>query len=71
MDVEHLRLHTGRVHHLPFQVVAGELGVGNGLGFFSHRLDGLGPVDGLLGAGDIGESGVAKCQRRARRVGGS
>lgn len=54
--VECLRLDTGRVHGLPFQVVARDFGIRRRLSFFSYRSDGRRAVDGFLGAGDIGQS---------------
>ena len=53
--VEDLRLHAGLVYDVPFQVLSGQLRVRRLLGLLSDRLDGGGPVDGLLGTGHIGQ----------------
>lgn len=54
-EVEALRLDASRLHGLPFQVILGGLGIGSRLGLLGDRLDSLGAVDRLLGAGDIGQ----------------
>jgi hypothetical protein len=54
--VKALRLDRGRVHGLPLQVISRELGIGSLFSLCSDRLDGRGAVDGLLSAGDIGQS---------------
>ena len=56
-EVEALRLDRGRVQRLPFQIIPSQLCVGCRLGLFGDRLDGRGPVDGLLSAGDVGHPG--------------
>jgi len=53
-DVEGLRLDASRIHGLPFQVVSGELGIRRRLGLLGDRPNGRWPIDGLLGAGDVG-----------------
>lgn len=62
-EVEALGLDASRLHSSPFQVVPDELRVRRLLGLFGNRLDGRGAIDGLLGAGDIGQS-VGVKQRR-------
>lgn len=59
-EVEALRLNTRRVQRHPFQIVSGELGKGGFLGLFGDRSNGRGPVDGLLGTGDVGQPGADK-----------
>lgn len=54
-EVEALRLDIGRVHLLPLEVLTGELGVGRLGRLLGDGLDGRGPIDGLLGAGDVGQ----------------
>lgn len=54
-EIEGLRLDAGRFHRLPFHVITGEFRIGCRLGLFGDRLDGRGAIDGLLGAGNIGE----------------
>lgn len=54
-DVDGLGLDRRRVHGLPLQVLTLDLGEGRLLGLDGDRLDGLGAIDGLLGAGDIGQ----------------
>lgn len=54
-EVERLRLDAGRVHGNPLQVIFLELGVGRLGGLLGDWLDGFGAIDGLLGAGDVGE----------------
>jgi hypothetical protein len=51
--IEGLGFDRGRVHGLPEQVRALQLGMGRLLGFFGDRLDGRGAIDGFLGAGDV------------------
>jgi hypothetical protein len=51
MHVEGLGLDTGRVHSRPFQVLLPQLGVRRLVGLLRHGLDGIGAIDGLLGAG--------------------
>lgn len=53
--VEGLGLDASRSHGLPFQIVSSEFGIGSRLCFLSDRLDGRRAIDGLLGAGDIGQ----------------
>jgi hypothetical protein len=55
-NVEALCLNRGRVHGLPLQAIARDLGVRSLFGLGGNRLDGRGAVDGLLSAGDIGQS---------------
>lgn len=55
-DVETLSLDRGRVHGLPLQAISSDFGVGSLFGLDGNRLDGRGTVDGLLSAGDIGQS---------------
>lgn len=55
-DVKGVCLNRRRVHSLPLQVISRGLGVGSLLSLCSDRLDGRGAVDGLLSAGDIGQS---------------
>ena len=55
-EVKGLRLDVGPLHLFPFKVVAGGLGVGSLLGLLSYRSDGRWAIDGLLRAGDIGDS---------------
>lgn len=56
-QVETLRLDAGRLHGLPFQVIACKLCVRCGLGLLGDRLYRARSVDGLLRAGDVGQSG--------------
>jgi hypothetical protein len=51
MHVEGLGLDTGRVHSRPFQVLLPQLGVRRLVGLLRYGLDGIGAIDGLLGAG--------------------
>lgn len=57
-EVEALRLDARRVQRDPFEVVPGELGKGHFFGLVGDRSNGRGPVDGLLGAGDVGQPGA-------------
>jgi hypothetical protein len=50
-----LSLDTGRVDCEPLHVISGQLGVGLGLCLLADGLDGRGSIDGLLGAGDVGQ----------------
>lgn len=54
-EVPGLSLDAGRVDCDPLHVILGQLGVGLGLCLLADGLDGRGSVDGLLGAGDIGQ----------------
>jgi hypothetical protein len=54
-EVPGLSLDTGRVDCDPLHVIPGQLGVGLGLCLLADGLDGRGSIDGLLGAGDIGQ----------------
>ena len=74
-EVESLGLDVGGVHHLPLEVIAGELGMGRLIDLVSDRADGGGPVDGLLGAGHIGQPGfdasvsITRFEQRSRTGG--
>jgi len=57
-EVPGLGLDTGRVDCDPLHVIPGQLGVGLGLCLLADGLDGRGSIDGLLGAGDIGQPEV-------------
>lgn len=57
LEVEDLCLDASRLHGLPFQIVAPDLGVWCCLAFFGNRLNGRRPVDRLLCSGDIGQPG--------------
>lgn len=48
-------LDTCCIHDMPLLILPLELGVGCGLGLLSNRPDSRGPIDGLLGAGDISQ----------------
>ena len=54
-EIEAEALDRGRVHSVPFHVIASELGVWGLNGLLSDRADGGWAIDGLLGAGDIGQ----------------
>lgn len=56
-QIKGLSLDTGRVHGLPFQVIAGDLRVRDVLCFFSDGPDSRRAIDGLLCAGDVGQPG--------------
>jgi hypothetical protein len=54
-EVPGLSLDTGRVDCVPLHVISGQLGVGLCLCLLADGLDGRGAIDGLLGAGDVGQ----------------
>lgn len=54
-QVENLRLNARRVHVHPFEIVARELRVRHRRGLLGDGADGGGAVDGLLGAGHVGQ----------------
>lgn len=55
-EVEGLRLDAGPLHLLPLEVIPGEFRVRRLFGLFGDGSNGRGAVDGLLGAGHVGES---------------
>lgn len=54
-EVPGLGLDAGRVDCDPLHVILGQLGVGLGLCLLADGLDSGRPIDGLLGAGDVGQ----------------
>lgn len=65
-----LSLDTSRVDCDPLHVILGQLGVRLGLCLLADGLDSRGSIDGLLGAGDIGQPevrSVAGMQSLVRR----
>lgn len=62
-QVEALGLYTCRLHGHPLQVIAGQLGKGRLLGFFSHGSDRRSAIDGLLSACDVGQPKMGQRQQ--------
>lgn len=54
-EVETEGLDGGRLHDVPFHVIASEFGVWSCLGLLGDRADVRWAIDWLLGAGDIGQ----------------
>lgn len=67
--VKGLGLDIGRVHDLPLEVVAGQLSVGLLGRLLGDGADGRGAVDGLLGAGHIGQPGKVSKEEAEMRPG--
>lgn len=58
-DVEGLRLDIGVLVGAPFEVVLGQFPIRGLLGLLRDRLDGIGAIDGLTGACDVGNAKLA------------
>ncbi len=56
-EIEAFRLDASGLQRLPLEVIAGSLSVWLRLGLLGDRLDRGGAIDGLLGAGDVGQPG--------------